>query len=282
MTPEQQAALDAADKIRAGLKATQEAEENVDTGADEGDDNDNTETENKPKGDEKPKLSDNDAKLLKEVMKHKAAAKKAADDLKALTAKYEGIDLEAVQALLAQKDTDENTALEKKGEYDRLLAKQREAADAKVAAEKARADAAETERSKLLKQIEDLTTGSAFSNSKFVTEKLTLTPNKAKALYKSHFEFVDGKMVGYDKPAGESDRTPIVDASGETVAFEDAIAAIIDADPDKDYLLKADMKSGSGSKPAATEKPKKQSDYSDTTDKIAAGLDAFIKASKKS
>lgn len=265
---------DSAEKIRAGLKASDEV---VEQGSD---DEDDITPPEKPKTDEKPKLTDAEAKLLKEAMKHKANAKKAADDLKALTDKYAGIDLDAVQALLAKQETDENTALEKKGEYERLLTKQREAADAKVKEAEKKAADAEGEKAKLLRTIEDLTTGSAFSNSKFVTEKLTLTPNKAKALYKGHFEYVDGKQVGYDKPKGEADRTMIVDAAGEPVDFESAIAAIIDADPDKDYLLKADQKPGAGSKPTAQEKPNKR-DYADTTDKIAAGLEAFIKANNK-
>lgn len=264
--------LDSADKIRAGLKGD---EGNKDDAAD--DDGDDTPIDDKPV---EKKISDNEAKLLKEVMKHKDAAKKAAADLKALQDRFDGIDVDAVKEMLKQKEDAENNALEKKGEYDRLLAKQREAADAKVSAEKERADKAEADRANLLKQIEDLTTGNAFSNSKFVSEKLTLTPNKAKALYKSHFEFVDGKMVAYDKPKGEGDRTLIVDASGEPVDFEAAIATIIDADPDKDYLLKAEQKPGAASKPAVTEKVKKQ-EFVDTTDKIAAGLEALTKLSAK-
>ena len=265
---------DTAEKIREGLKGN----DTTDTTTDAVDDNAGADDKEK---DSKPKISDNEAKLLKEVMKHKEAAKKAAADLAALKTTVDGLDIEAVRQMLADKETAENAALEKKGEYERLLTKQREAADAKVNAEKERADNAEAEKAKLLKQIEDLTVGNSFANSKFVTDKLTLTPNKAKALYQSHFEFVDGKQVAYDKPKGEADRTMIVDATGEAVSFEAAIEAIINADPDKDYLLKAPAKSGAGSKPSSVEKPAKQQDYVDTTDKIAAGLDALIKGINK-
>jgi hypothetical protein len=265
---------ESADKIREGLKNQGETEAN--TGVDEN--NEDGDTETKPKTEEKPKLTDAEAKLLKEAMKHKAAAKKAADDLKAIQDKLSGIDIEKYQALIAAEEANETAALEKKGEYDRLLAKQKEAAAASIKAEKARADAAEAETKKLMKSIEDLTTGQAFSNSKFVADKLTLTPNKAKALYKSHFEFQDGKMVAFDKPAGEADRTPIVDANGDSVGFEEAIASIINADPDKDYLLKAEQKTGSGSKPSNAKKDTSKQDYGDTTDKIAAGLAAMLKS----
>jgi len=262
---------DTADKIRAGLKA-----ENTDTntGAEDDDGEDgNKET----KTEEKSKVSDAEAKLLKELMKHKEAAKKAAAEKKALEEKYAGLDVDEIKALLAKREEDETNALEKKGEYDRLLAKQREAADAKIKEALEKAEKAEQDKATLLKQIEALTTGNAFSNSKFVTEKLTLTPAKAKALYGSHFDFVDGKMVAYDKPRGEADRTPIVDATGETVSFEAAIEAIINEDPDKDYLIKADIKPGAASKQSNVEKKPQYPQFADTTDKIAAGLEAFNK-----
>jgi hypothetical protein len=102
----------------------------------------------------------------------------------------------------------------------------------------------------------------AFANSRFVLDSLTLTPSKTKALYGDHFELIDGEVVGFDKPKGAANRTKIVDGSSNPLSFDEAMKEIIEADPDKETLIKANLSGGAGSmgnrgefKPVAKDKP---------------------------
>lgn len=226
------------------------------------------------------KPNDEEAKLLKEVMEKKAALKLAAEKISNLESeikKFEGIDVAKVKELLKQKEDAERTELEKKGEWETL---KKQMADAHSAELLKRDDSNKTiflENTGLKQQIADLTIGSAFNSSLFVTEELTLTPVKARILYGAHFEFKDGKVVAFDKPAGAAGRAPLVDGNGEPVSFEDAITKIIKADPEHDRLMKAKGKPGAGSNTRAgarnddSSKDKKLSGI----DKIAAGLEAM-------
>lgn len=208
------------------------------------------EAENKSKEDDKNKsqISDAEAKLLKEIMKLKEKAKAEEARAKELESKFSGIDLEAAKEALKKIEENENKELERKGEYDRLLQKQKEAAEKEKNDLLAKLEEARKAREELARNVDQLSLGNAFANSNFIKEKLALTASKTKALYGDHFEVVEGKLVAYDKPKGMPNRTQIIDASGDPVSFEDAIKQIIEADPDKDYLLKSDKKPGASSK----------------------------------
>lgn len=192
--------------------------------------------------------TDAEAKLLKEVMAAKAKLKAAEDARKELEAKYSGIDLEQVNKLMQEREEAENKELERKGEYDRLIAKQKEAHAKEREELQARIKELSEATQNASKNIEALTVGSAFANSRFVLDNLTLTPNKAKALYGEHFEFEDGAIVAYDKPRGSANRTKMIDGSGDSLSFDEAMKQIIDADPDKETLIRATQKQGAGSK----------------------------------
>jgi hypothetical protein len=235
-------------------------------------------------GEGKPKPSDAEAKLLKDVMKHKKAAADAATELTRIQGelkKFEGIDAEKVRALLKQQaDAEEQQALAR-GEYDRLKKQMADAHAAEKTALQAQLEAKDGEANTLRRQIADMTVGQAFTASNLVKEELTLTPTKARVIYGSHFEFKDGNVVGFDKPAGASDRTMLVDAAGEALPFEDALRKLVEADPDKDQLFKSKVRAGAGS--GSQSKGKKESEAAalqakkSSIDKIAAGLKALAK-----
>jgi hypothetical protein len=225
------------------------------------------ETEDKGK-----KTSDEAAKLLKEVMALKAKLKEKDSAVKAIEEKYSGIDLEAAREALKAAEEAETKELERKGEYERLLAKQKEKADALIEAEKQRVKEMEEKLQAAMRSVDELSLGNAFAHSKFIQEKLALTPNKTRALYAQHFDIEDGKLVAYDKPKGATDRTPLISATGEPLSFDDAIAEIINNDPDKEYLLKAEGRQGAGSKASNVKADLEKKTYTDTVSKIAAGL----------
>jgi hypothetical protein len=221
------------------------------------------------------KVSDEEARLLKENMKKKEALdrtqaelKKAQEALK----KFDGIDPEAVKKLLADQRTAEEKALEAKGDWDRLKTRMAEEHGKEVQSLQAQIQQLSEQLNNTQGTIKDLSIGTQFSQSKFIAEELTLTPAKARVIYGEYFDVEDGKVVGYDKPRGAANRTAIVDQYGNAVGFEDALKKIVEADPEKDHLLKSKMKPGAGSdsrKPAGNAKPEVAADG---ISRIAAGL----------
>ena len=233
-------------------------------------------------------MSDSDAKLLKELMAQKNRAKELAAELegaKKRLSDFDGVDPAKARKLLADEEEAARKAAEARGEYDRLLAQMGERHQAEQAALNGRLSEAQTTVTALQKEIAELTVGSAFSGSAFVNSDLTLTATKARVIYGSHFEYKDGKVVGYDKPAGASDRTLLVSSTGDALSFDEALRVLVEKDPDRDRLLRGKAKAGAGSATvtkgakAATELAEKSAESKLTgAAKIAAGLKKLAKA----
>ena len=262
MTPEEIAAQQAAAEKAAAEKAAAEKAAAEKAAAEK--------AEQEGKGGTGP--SDEEARLLKENMSKKEQLKKKDEELAALKKQFEGIDPEAVRKLLAEQKSAEEQALEKKGDYERLKARMAEEHGKEVTTLKAQLEALQGEKSKLASTINDLTVGTQFGQSKFIGDELTLTPAKARVIYGDYFEVEEGKIVGYDKPRGSAGRTALVDQYGTAVGFDAALRKIVEADPEKDHLLKSKIKAGAGSdsKKASGEPAKETS--GDSMSKISAGL----------
>lgn len=208
------------------------------------------------------KLRAANAKLLKDVMAKKAklreaqaAAEKAARDLAA----YDGVDPTKVRTLLKAERDAEQAALEAKGDFDRAKAMMAEEHSREKTALEAQIAELRSARDEDAKVIQNLTIGNEFATAAYIHEDLLLTPAKARKLFGAHFAIENGKVVGYDKPAGEAERTMLVDASGNALAFGEALKRIVDADPDRDTLLRVKMKPGGGST-TTTPRPKEEKD----------------------
>lgn len=231
----------------------------------------------KNKKNDKP--SDKEAQLLKDVMKHKDAAKAAKEELDRLSGelkKFEGIDPEKVKELLAQqaqaeadKKKAEEEHLRATGEWDRLkemMANQHKEVVDKITGEltttKGQLEAAQ-------KQIEDLTVGQNFATSDYLAKETVLTPSIARAAFGAHFDVENGVPVAYDKPRGAKDRTPLVDAAGKPLAFNDAMKKIIESSSDKDKLLRSTLKPGAG---AVTEDVRTEQQRNSQQPKAGTGL----------
>jgi hypothetical protein len=232
------------------------------------------------------KLSASEAALLKDSMAHKAkaaAAQTALDAANLALEAFKGIDpTKAKELLAAQKVAEaaaaaaEEAAAIKAGEWDRL--KTQMAATHKTELEAAQGAGASnaTALAAALATIDDLTVGSQFNTSPYVADELVLTPSIARTVYGSHFDTVNGATVGHDKPRGAKDRTPLVDASGNPLKFDDAMKKLIEASPDKDRLVKSGIKAGARS---ATREVKSGTTTRDPNElrgmaRIAAGLAA--------
>ena len=233
-------------------------------------------------GDPKTKLTDNEAQLLRDMMKHKETAKNAqteVQNLKDQLKKFDGIDPVAVKALLDEKAAAEEKALEAKGEWERLKERMGEAHKTELGALQSKLDEALSQLGQKDSVIDELTVGAKFGQSKFIGEELTLTPAKTRVVFGNHFELVDGVVTGFDKPKGAANRTPLVDGSGNALDFDAALRKIVESDADKDHLLKSKAKSGSGSdnKPGtpaadAVRKAASEKQSPDSVSKISAGL----------
>lgn len=225
------------------------------------------------------KPSDEEARLLREVMKQKTAAreaKAALDAANANLAKYDGIDVTKVRELLAAQAEAERAEAERRGEYDRIVASMKEQNAAAIAAVETEKQTINERLAAAQRQIDELTIGASFSNSKFLADETVLTPSKARKLYDDHFEIEDGVLTAYDKPRGSKDRTPLVDASGDRLSFETAIEKIVRGDPDFDRIGKSKLKPGAGSITSdVKDEPKKST--AKGVDAIAAALKAARK-----
>lgn len=194
--------------------------------------------------------TDAEATLLKDVMRHKTAAKAAKDEADAANAelaKFSGVDVARYRELVAAADEADRKEAEKRGEYDRIINSMREQSDARLAEKDVETSTVRKELEAAQKRIDELTLGSSFGNSKFIAEETVLTPAKARKLYDDHFDIENGEIVAYDKPRGAAKRTPLVDERGDGLSFEAAIERIVKSDPDYERFGKSKLKSGAGS-----------------------------------
>lgn len=222
---------------------------------------DGDKSEQKPEEKEKQKPTDSEAKLLREVMEKKQKIDELQGSIETLSGRlkeFEGIDPKEVRELLKARADSEKSEAEKRGEFDRVKKMMADEHANEIATYKAQIDALKSDyeiRVKALEEklvtaetvINDLTIGTAFDNSAFISEELVLTPSKARVIYGSHFDIKDGKVVSFDKPRGAENRTMLVDGSGSPLNFEEALKRFVQSDPERDKLLKSAMKTGAGS-----------------------------------
>lgn len=225
-----------------------------------------------------PAVSDVEARLLKEVMQKKESLRATAEkltDAESRLKQFDGIDADEVRKLLSDKKDAETAQLEAKGEWDRLRSRM---AEEHASTTKTLQDQIAALNASLAGKegaINELTVGASFSQSVFIADELTLTPSKARVVYGAHFELEEGRIVGYDKPRGAADRTPLVDAGGIAVGFDAALRKIVEADSDKDHLLKSKAKSGAGSDTRGKAPAKPDGAGLDSISRISAGLKAL-------
>lgn len=128
-------------------------------------------------------------------------------------------------------------------------------------------------------QVIQLNVGTAFASSAFVSNETVLTPSKAKRIYEDHFDVADGRMTGFDQPRGTPGRKPLVDAAGRPLPFDEALRRIIEADPDRDSILRSKAKPGSGVVDGGAKAPAPAAPIPTGVQRIAAGLASLVRAS---
>jgi hypothetical protein len=227
----------------------------------------------------KPQPSDAEAKLLKEVMQKKEALRLAQEEsaaAKARLAEFDGIDPAAVRKLLAEQREAEEAALLARGEFDTIKARMAEEHTRATASLQEQLAAIQAQLAAKDGVINELSIGTQFSQSEFISQETTIPPSKARKLYGEHFDVVDGKVVAYDKPRGETGRTQLIDALGNSLDFDNAMRRIVEADPDKDHLLKSKVKTGAGSQSKPNAAPSKPNAPVDSVSRISGGLKGLL------
>ena len=104
-------------------------------------------------------------------------------------------------------------------------------------------DAANAEAGKWKTALYDSELGRRFAESKFIAENMLISPAHARKIYGDRFEFEDGRPVAKDASGSliYSSSKP-----GEPADFDEAFAAIVNADPAKDQILKGRGQTGTG------------------------------------
>lgn len=239
----------------------------------------------------KGKISDREAQLLKESM----GRKEKIGQLEARLAEYEGVDPKAFREMqerlqaFDQKEREQaNAKLVEQGRFDEALAAMRAEhegvlsqvrtqSSAELQSVHQERDQLKAQLSAYQAQIEDLTVGAAFGNSAFIREELVqaMNPERSRRLYGDHFDIVEGKVVGYDKPRGQDGRVPLVDKDGQPVSFDEAFKRVLSSQSDYETLIRSSAKPGAGS---GTRDDK----ATDPTKKVGTGVSRIAAALNKS
>ncbi|ENK7574322.1 hypothetical protein SLL44_003786, partial [Acinetobacter baumannii] len=220
----------------------------------------------------KNKLTDKEAELIKEVMKRKDREKKLLQEFDEFKRQFADIDPELARKAIAAQKEKETRELEEKGEYERVKQSMAQQHQAEVNRLQQQIKDLQQQLGSKDSQINELTIGSNFSRSAYIAEELTLTPNKARALYGAHFEIENGEVIGYDKPRGAANRTALVDSYGNPLSFDKAMQKIIEADPERDTLIRSKVNPGAGSKTKQENKGLQKEQPKTSLEKIMAGL----------
>jgi hypothetical protein len=144
----------------------------------------------------------------------------------------------------------EEERLRKEGDFETLKARMAEEHQKEVEAVRGQSTQLNDTVSALTRQIEDMALSTAFASSRFVQEDTIIGADKARRIYGEHFDVVDGAVVGYDAPRGSNKRVALVDGRGAPLPFDEAIKRLVDTDPDRDRLLRAQQKPGPGAMPS--------------------------------
>lgn len=92
-------------------------------------------------------------------------------------------------------------------------------------------------------RIDGMLVDGVFANSQFVRDSIAVPPDMFQATFRDRFKIEDGKVTAYDK-AGN--RLMSKSRVGEYAEPDEALQLLVDAHPQKETILKADLGSGSG------------------------------------
>lgn len=260
MTDEERAVAEAAAKAEADAKAAADAAE--------------AERIAKDKADAEAAAAKTDAEKAADARAAELQAE--IDRLQGIADQFAGVDPEKAKKALADAEANEAARVQAEkdkakaeGNFERLREIQEAETAAKIKAAEDRAEAAAKDAETARAALNSSRIETAFANSKFLQDETILSGPKAQRLFGDYVEIEDGQVVVYDAPADATKRAKIMDNKGNALPFNDAIAKVINADADKDTLLKSKVKPGAGS---TTTEGKSKPDTGDRHAKLKTGL----------
>lgn len=184
------------------------------------------------------------SRLNGEAKGHRERAEAAEGKLKA----FEGIeDAEAARkALETVSNLDAGKLLTAQKVEEIKTAAQQAAKEQMAAAQKAHAIEVQTvkdENAKLTRHLHNEIIGGAFSRSKFIAEKVAIPADLLQSKFGGHFKVENGKAVAYDNDGNQIYSRV---QGGNLADFEEALEIIVNAYPNKEQILKGQVKDGGG------------------------------------
>lgn len=105
--------------------------------------------------------------------------------------------------------------------------------------------AVETEKNGLRSQLDNMLLQSAFTGSKFMSERVAIPAEMMQATFGRHFKIEDNKVVPYGHDGA---KLLSKKRMGEYADFDEALEIFVEGYPHKDAVLRAPGASGTGSK----------------------------------
>lgn len=188
------------------------------------------------------------SRLNGEAKSHREAKEAALEKLKA----FEGLDPAAARDALDKIANIDAKKLIDAGEVEKVkegisraleskMTEAQKAFEVQIAAE--RANVAKLEDAIRIEKI-----GGAFARSTFIKDKLSIPVDLVQARFEQNFKLEDGRVVAYDQAGNViySSARP-----GEIADFDEAMASLVSAYPQKDHILKGSGASGTGARQSA-------------------------------
>lgn len=165
------------------------------------------------------------------------AQREAKEELEKKLKVYDGLDADkAREALNKIKDIDLSKMVDA-GELDKVKHEIQKEYEVKLSEK-------ETHAKTLQQRLDDMYVNSVFSSSEFVQNSLAVPRDMFEATFKSNFKVEEGKVVAYDK---SGNRLMSKENIGEYASPDEALRLLVDAHPQKETIIRADVGSGTGS-----------------------------------
>lgn len=159
---------------------------------------------------------------------------------------FEGIqDPAAAREALATVEHLRHKKLVDAGEIEQVKAEIGKVFEAKLAESEQRA-------AQLEQQLVDERIGGSFARSAFITNKLAIPADMARAFFGHAFKLEDGRIVAHDQ---HGERIYSRARPGELADFDEALETLVERYPQHDRILKGSGSSGLDAAPSGTARP---------------------------
>lgn len=177
--------------------------------------------------------------LNREAQNHREAKEAAEVKLKA----YGDADPEAVAKALETVSNLDSGQLVAAGKVDEIKATVAKTYEGQLKQKDEKIKALEEGTNNLTGELHNEKITNAFSQSKFIGEKLTLPPSAAQQIFGKYFKIEKGKVVAYDK-----DNHVILsqERPGEEPTFDEALSIVVNGYEHKDAFIKGKGHQGGG------------------------------------